>query len=170
MVKHDRSFFNAMFLQHAEAVGAFIRSRCPHEDAVADIVQEAFVRLIQYPNPEEIREPRAFLIQTAANVAVDYYRRNNTRDRFAANDADVEKVQDWQFAPDRHCENHEALQLFEGWLGELPELQRHAFVLRRIEGYSHAEIASKLGLSLRCTERYVQLAMRHLAIRLRENK
>lgn len=167
-MKDSSSFYNVMFLQHADAVGVFVRSRWPHEEAAADIVQEAFLRLLQYPDPGAIREPRAFLFQTAANVAVDYFRRNNTRDRFAAYDADVEKVEDRITAPDRLYENAEALQLFEGWLEELPELQRHAFVLCRIEGYSHKEIAGKLDISLRCSERYVQQAMKHFASRLSE--
>ncbi|ESS72119.1 RNA polymerase, sigma-24 subunit, ECF subfamily [Methyloglobulus morosus KoM1] len=161
MTKLDRNLLNTLFEAHSKEMLAFIRGRFPNEES-ADIVQEAFLRVLQYPNPETIREPRTFLFQTAANVAVDYYRRSKTRDRFSDYDADIESLENTQVTPEQQCETAERLQLFSGWLANLPELQRHAFVLFRMEGYSHKDIAEKLGISVRCSERYVQQALRYL--------
>ena len=47
-------------------------------------------------------------------------------------------------------------------LQELPEIPRNAFLLNRIEGLSHAEVAKRLGISVRNSERYLSIAMRHL--------
>lgn len=161
MTKFDRKLLNSLFEAHSKDMLAYIRSRFPNEES-SDIVQEAFLRLLQYPNPETIREPRTFLFQTAANVAVDYYRRSKTRDRFSDYDADIEKLEDALTTPEQLCENEERLQLFSIHLKNLPELQRHAFVLYRIEGFSHKDVAEKLGISVRCSERYVQQALRYL--------
>jgi RNA polymerase sigma factor (sigma-70 family) len=166
----DNSLLNQLFKAHSKEMLAFIRGRFPEEDS-ADIVQEAFLRVLQYPNPETIREPRTFLFQTAANVAVDYYRRAKTRDRFSDYNADAEALADATNLPQQKCEHEERLQLFSGWLENLPELQRHVFVLFRIEGYSHKEIAEKLDISVRCSERYLQRAWRYLlsCIETRDN-
>ena len=170
MSEFKQHYLHEIFLKHAHEVKAFIIGRWPREQDVADIVQESFLRLSQYPNPEEIRNPRAFLFQTASNMAVDRHRRRKTRERYvvAESDEDFEAVTDTYPSPERHWEAHEALEQFTGWLDELPKLRRHAFVLYRIEGCSHAEIAARLGISVRCSERYVKLAMQHISARLND--
>jgi len=162
MAQFNRSLLNDLFVKHSDEMLAYVRGRFPAEES-ADIVQDAFLRVLQYPNPESIREPKSFLFQTAANVAVDYYRRSKTRDRFADYEADIEALEDKQTQPQKQCENEERLRLFTGWLEQLPELERHAFILFRLEGYSHKAIADKLNISVRCSERYVQKAFRYLA-------
>ena len=159
-------FLNELFHQHAGEISSFILGRWPREQDVADIVQDPFLCLAQYPNLEEIRNPRAFLFKTASNMVVDRQRRRNTRERYNKPEADVETVADRQLSPDRYWEAHEALAHFAQWLDELPELQRHAFVLFRIEGCSHAEIALRLGISISSSERYVRVAMQHISKRL----
>lgn len=166
MAEAHLGFLHSLFHRHAHEINAFIRGRWPKEQDVADVVQESFLRLSQYPNPETIQNPRAFLFQTAANVVVDRHRRRETRGRYLVPDADIDNVADMQASPERACEAQQALVLFTQWLAELPELQQHALILFRIEGCSHAEIARRLGISVRCSERYVKLAMQHISKRL----
>lgn len=159
-------FLHELFRKHAHEVSTFISGRWPKEPDVADIVQETFLRLAQYPNPDEILNQRAFLFQAASNIAVDRHRRTKIRERYAEPDEDIEAIATLSSSPDRYWENREALDRFSEWLGELPVLQRHAFVLYRIEGCVHAEIAARLGISASTSERYVRLAMQHLSKRL----
>lgn len=167
MSKDTPGFLHNLFHQHAHEIGAFVRGRWPKEQDVTDIVQETFLRLSQYSAPETIQNPRAFLFQTAANLTVDRHRRRETRERFDEPEADVEHVADHRLSPEHYWHAHQQLEKFSVWLEELPELRRHAFVLYRIEGCSHAEIAARLGISVRCSERYVMLAMQHISARLR---
>ncbi|WP_340123339.1 sigma-70 family RNA polymerase sigma factor [Methylobacter svalbardensis] len=81
-------------------------------------------------------------------------------------EADIDNLANDHFSPERHSEAYEALERFSEWLDELPELHRHAFVLYRIEGCSHAEIAVRLGISVSSSERYVKHAMQHIGVRL----
>jgi RNA polymerase sigma factor (sigma-70 family) len=161
-----RNFLQNMFLKHAHEVSAFIRGRWPKEQDADDIMQESFLRLSQVPNPETILNPRAFLFTTASNMAVDRHRRRKTRDRYIEPDADFENLANDPLSPDRHSEAQQALEHFTEWLEELPELHRHAFVLYRIEGCPHAEIAVRLGISVSTSERYVKYAMQHIGARL----
>jgi RNA polymerase sigma factor (sigma-70 family) len=163
MPDHKCQFLHEMFLRHAGEVGAFVRGRWPGEPDVADIVQESFLRLTRYPDPGAIRNPRAFLFQTAANLVVDLHRRRTLRDRHTEPDAEPDMVADSAPCPARHWENHGMLERFSELLEQLPELRRHAFVLFRIEGMSHSEIAGRLGISVRSSERHVMKAMEHLA-------
>lgn len=166
MSEPKHSFLHELFLKHAHEVSAFIRGRWPREQDVDDIMQESFLRLSQVPNPETILNPRAFLFTTASNMAVDRHRRRKTRERYIEPDADLENLANDHLSPERHSEAHEALERFTGWLDELPEMHRHALVLYRIEGCSHAEIAMRLGISVSTSERYVKHAMHHIGVRL----
>lgn len=161
------AFLHDAFLKHAPEIAAFLRGRWPREPDIADLVQESFLRLLQYPQPETIRDPRAFLFQTAANLSVDRHRRREVRERHIDPAADLaELAEEGGARPDRYWESREALERFTEILEELPELWRHAFVLFRIEGWSHAEIAAHLGISVRGSERYVMQAMRRISERL----
>lgn len=166
MSQSKHRFLHELFQKHAHEVRAFLSGRWPKEQDIADIVQEAFLRLSQYPNPHEILNQRAFLFQTASNIAVDRYRRCKTRERYAESEEDIEAIAMMHSSPEHYWETHEALEQFSEWLDELPELPRHAFVLYRIEGCSHAEIAVRLGISASSSERYVRSAMQHISKRL----
>lgn len=166
MPEPKHRFLHDLFMKHAHEVSAFIRGRWPREQDVDDIMQESFLRLSQIPNPETILNPRAFLFTTASNMAVDRHRRRKTRERYIEPDADLENVANDPLSPERHSEAQQALERFTECLDELPELHRHAFVLYRIEGCAHAEIAVRLGISVSSSERYVKYAMHHIGVRL----
>lgn len=166
MSKLASDLLQDIFLKYAHELNGFVRSRWPKEQDVADIIQESFLRLSQTPNPEQIINTRAFLFQTAANMVVDRHRRRQVREKFLETFVDVDALDPPQQSPETYWENHETLEQFRLWLNELPELQRHAFVLFRIEGYSHSEIAQHLGISVRCSERYVKLVMEHISSHL----
>ena len=162
MPKDLPGFLQTLFVQHAHEISAYVRGRWPKEQDVNDIVQDAFLRLSQYPEPETIQNPRAFLFQTAANLTVDRHRRRETRERHDEPEAEIDAVADPDLSPELYWQTQQQLQQFAVWLEELPELRRHAFVLYRLEGCSHAEIAARLGISVR----YVMTAMQHISDKL----
>ncbi|MDD5579559.1 MAG: sigma-70 family RNA polymerase sigma factor [Methylobacter sp.] len=166
MSESKLDFLHEIFLKHAHEVSTFICVRWPREQDVADIVQELFLWPFQYPHPETIHNPRAFLFQTASNMAVDRHRRLKIRERYTEPDPDLETLADTCSSPASYWETHEDLERYIQWLDELPELHRHAFILFRIEGYSHAEIALHLSISVSSSERYVKSAMQLIAKRL----
>ncbi len=166
MPKEFSGLLHMLFLRHAQEVGAFVRGRWPKEPDIGDIVQESFLRLSQYAESDAIQNHRAFLFQTAANLTVDRHRRRETRARFTDDDTDIDDIADHGRSPEQYWQTQQHLEKFSEWLAELPELRRHAFVLYRIEGCSHTEIALRLGISVRCSERYVMLAMQHISAKL----
>ena len=51
-------------------------------------------------------------------------------------------------------------------LAELPRLCRESFLLRKIEGLSHPEIAERLGISRALVEKHIVNAMKHCRVRM----
>lgn len=163
MPQFSPNLIQDLFVKHAREISVFIRNRGSNEQDVADIMQESFVRLSQYPYAETVQNPKGFLFQTVANIAVDWHRRSKVRDGYAEPEADIDTLMDKQPSPESYWETRETLEQFNQWLEELPELHRHAFVLYRIEGCSYAKIARRLKVSESSAERYVKAAMNRIS-------
>ncbi|WGS83841.1 sigma-70 family RNA polymerase sigma factor [Methylomonas sp. UP202] len=157
-----------LFRRHNQELLHFASQRAG--TAAEDVVQEAYARFLQHPDPASIENPRAFLFRTTSNLTVDYHRRRVLEARYqpdaAAPDFDFEMavadVAGNDPLPETQASQHQELAALRAVLDELPELTRHAFMLNRIEGLSHAEIGARLGISARSSERYVGIALRHL--------
>jgi RNA polymerase sigma-70 factor (ECF subfamily) len=156
-----------LFRRHSKELLVFATQRAGN--AAEDLVQEAYMRLLQHPDPGSIENVRAFLFRTTSNLSIDLHRRQVLEARHQPETAaDIET--DEQIAnsaaasppPETLVSQQQELDLLRNMLQELPELTRHAFILKRIEGLSHAEIAKRLGISERNSERHVVAAMRHL--------
>ncbi|CAD6873390.1 RNA polymerase sigma factor [Methylomonas fluvii] len=157
-----------LFRRHNKELLYFAAQRAG--GAAEDLVQEAYMRLLQHPDPASIDNPRAFLFRTTTNLTVDHHRRQMLEARYQPEvysaDADVEaemvKMPGKEPPPEAQASQQQELDRLRTMLNELPELPRHAFMLNRIEGLSHKEIGKRLGISDRSSERYVGVALRHL--------
>lgn len=65
---------------------------------------------------------------------------------------------EWQI----RLSTQQELDLIREMLQELPEITRHVFMLNRIEGLFHTEVAMRLGISVRSCGRHLAEALRHL--------
>jgi len=111
-------------------------------DEASDIVNDGFLKLfaaydLDMP-PDRIK---AIFRRIIINTAIDYYRRDSSRQQHQALHDNI---------PDDATPNIEqdlsAEEILKA-LQSLPLLQRLAFTLHEIEGYSHDEIAQKLQIN-----------------------
>lgn len=160
--------YDLLFSSHHQELLAFAQQRSGYETA-EDLVQEAYARFLQHPDPGSIENPRAFLYQTTANLGVDLLRKQIVRERVLSLDAEVEteltRVADPGQSPEDRLSRHQELDRLNECLLELPELTRYAFVLHRLEGLSHQETALRLGITVRSSERRTARATHHLLTR-----
>lgn len=125
-----------------------------------DVAQDAFARLAA-AKPGSIEAPRAWLFRTAHNIALNELKRL----KIAATDAvgDIAALERPSDAPSAEVllERSEEAERLRAILELLPERQRSALVLFKIEGLSHKEIGRRLGVSHRTVERYIADALNH---------
>ncbi len=147
-------FVGSLFKKHGRDLLGFLRTRLRPQE-VEDVAQRTYLQLLQHPNPDEIRDPQAYLFRTASNMAIDYLRERHVRTRDVEPDAEMEAMV--SSAPDIEACVDGALILrqFLAVLDELPPLCQHAFLLNRVDGLTHAQIAQKLGISKKTVERYI---------------
>ena len=74
-----------------------------------------------------------------------------------------------ELSPERVLEGRQSLASVLRALDELDERTRDAFILHRLEGMRHAEIADLYGVSVSSIEKYIIKALAHLAARAGSN-
>ena len=133
------------------------------------MVQELWLRL-QKQTGGPVSNGRAYLYQMANNLVLDRVRARRRRERRdrewtgtmqrGATAAD-EAVAIEPEPPDALIEREE-LRMLQRAIAQLPEGARRAFLLHKVEGWSHAQVAEHLGISRSGVEKHIAVAMKHL--------
>lgn len=159
--------FNGLFRRYAVELLGFTRRRVSSPEVAADLVQEAFVRVMRHPQPQELRDPRAYLFTTAANLALDHGRHARVARPADDSDAALRELVDPGPDPERAAAARQELALVQAALERLPERTRRVFEMSRFGGLSQPEIARALGVSTTLVWRMIHEAYAQLRDALR---
>lgn len=139
------------------------------EDA-EDLVQEAFLRLELYCRKgREVLQPEAFLMRTAMNLSVSGYRRDQVSP-IERHGADVSTLLPLADPPDEVFAAEERLKAIQRILETVGHRARDAFLLHRLGGFSYAEIAQRLSVSISTIEKDIASAAAALALERQRNE
>jgi RNA polymerase sigma factor (sigma-70 family) len=158
---------HAALAQEAEPVRrwltGYFRRRVRNDHEVEDLVQEVFARIVARDSALPVEHLGGYVAKTAASVLVDRARRRSSRQADFHVEFDGERHGDEEFDPERVLSGKEDLRAATAALLSLPERTRTVFVLHRVEGYKHADIARFLGVSVSAVEKHMVTAIRHLS-------
>lgn len=135
-----------------------LRSRGRSPDDTDDLIQEAFLRLYRYRRQREVRQPEAFLVRTTLNLSVDAARHQSRRGYQTSREQETLEIVDPHPTPDEVLAAQQRLQRLRAGLETLSPRTREVLLLHRIEGYSHAQIAVRLGITVSAVEKHVAKA------------
>lgn len=124
-----------------------------------DVAQTAFMKYASLKNPEKIRNPRAFLYTAARNTVLDHKRRQRTQEAHATAYLQIAQQEADQISPERVLVEKERLSIIKVAIAQLPQKQRHVFLLSTLEGCGYAEISRRTGVPKSSVRRYVTKAM-----------
>ena len=151
------------FFEHYEELIGIWTRRLRNRQQAEDLAHDTFVRVLE-SRSSEVAQPRAYLHQTARNIAVDTYRREDRREALAL-DA-FEHSAPHSGDPEHFMHAIQLADSIERALAELPLNCRKIFIWQKIEGLTQQEIAVRLGLSKNMVEKYMIRTLRHLRDRL----
>ena len=123
-----------------------------------DIAQEAFLHVLSAASSEPIQNPKALLFTTAQNLLRDHCRRAHTRAMRTAVQIDEFEISDW-CDPSQVMESEQALEQVVKTLRRLRPPTRKAFLLDRVELFSHAQIAARMGITVSMVEKHIRNSM-----------
>ena len=136
--------FNEIFRLHSRELHDFLYYKYGMDNNPKDLVQEAFLKL--WDNCHKILpgKARSFLFTVANRLMLNELSRRKTALNYSSN----ENVKDRNSeSPEYLLEEKEYMEKLKTGIENLTEEQRTAFVLNRIEGKRHQEIAEMLGIT-----------------------
>ncbi len=140
---------------------------------IEDIVQETYVRVCQLEKQDRITAPRSFLFKTARNLALDHVKKAETQLTHGVDDIDSVVEFGSNDAYDETLDKVVSNERF-GWFCEsvrmLPRKCRRAFVLKKVYGYSHREIARQMNISEKTVERHITEGIKRCAYFMMQQK
>jgi RNA polymerase sigma-70 factor (ECF subfamily) len=148
----------AVYRGHASWLRRVLRHRFGI-DAVDDLLQETFLRLVSYrvrPNP------RPLLMTVALNAARDRARQDGARIP-SVGGTELDSASETT----THADQAETL-LFKEIVLSLPPKFRRVFLLSRIGGLTYVEIAQRCGISVKTVEWRMQKALFLCEARMRD--
>lgn len=135
-----------------------LRCRGRTVDETDELIQEAFLRLQQYRRERCVKEPEAFLVRTVQNLYVDLLRSRSHRGIQVEADSVRVHLIDPKPLPDEVLATQQRLQRLRAGLEALGPRTREIILLQRVEGFSHAQIAARLGVTVSAVEKHVAKA------------
>jgi RNA polymerase sigma-70 factor (ECF subfamily) len=142
----------------------YLRRRGNTREDAEDLVQEAFLRLELYCREgHKVLQPEAFLMRTAINLSVSRYR-HDQRSPVRSQTVPLQLIGLADASPDEVFQAEERLEHIRRVLDAVSRRTRDIFLLHRIGGFSYAEIAQQMAISVSAVEKHVASAAATLAV------
>ncbi len=129
-------------------IGSCCDSSCQARGSTCsgDVAHDAYLRVLERSSQAQIEHPKAFLYRTALNLAVDEHRRSRVR---RAEPLEVLDDEEGLASPSPQTvvDQGQRLDNLQRALAELPAICRSSFLLRKLDGLSHSQIAEHLNIS-----------------------
>ena len=126
-----------------------------------DVLQDTYLRLQNVRVDTEIANARSYLFRAARNQATDHIRARRAFERRFHLSDDFEGPDDTP-SPEVVTDYRQRLQILEKAVGNLPARQKQVFLMHKIDGLSHGQIAAELGITKSAVEKLVMRALAHL--------
>lgn len=156
----DRYACACLLKQHAPHVYAIAMRMMGDPDEAEEVLQETFISACKHIENFEGRSSLStWLHRIATNAALMRLRKKKNREvsldtpmENLGNDDIPRQIEDWTYYPIDHTLNSETRDIIEQAIYDLPDSLRTVFILREIEGYSTAETAEMLNISVSATK------------------
>jgi RNA polymerase sigma-70 factor (ECF subfamily) len=143
-----------LYAAHSRLVWWAVRACGVHEAAVEDVVQEVFIAVHRRRHAAPSDDVRPWLVGVARSVSYSFRRSADRRQRRAHALGSPSATP----PPDEIVAAQQAWRALQGFLAELPDVQREAFVLVDLQGLPVVEAAQALGTNLNTLYSRLRLA------------
>lgn len=154
----EENLFNKLFKAHSKDLHDFLYYKFGKENNPKDLVQEAFLKLWDNCHKVSAKKAKSFLFTVANNQMLNELSKKKT----VLSYAQEKPKQHTNESPEFIMEESEYMYKLQTAIESLTEEQRVTFLLNRIEGKKHKEIAEMLGISRKAVEKRIYTALKKL--------
>ncbi|GAA5232040.1 sigma-70 family RNA polymerase sigma factor [Verticiella sediminum] len=151
---------------YAELIGRWRRGGRGREDG-EDAMHDTVLGMLE-GGVGAICDPRAYMARGTSNRLISWHRHVNALE-FTSLDAMSDAEHPSMPGADGGIRFQQLADALAEALEELPLKCRQVYVMCRLEGWSHSEIAREMGLSRSMVEKYMTRSVRHINVRLQNH-
>lgn len=143
------------FLRHESFLKRFLSRflSCPQD--IEDVVQDTYLKAYHAEKNQEIHIPKAFLFRIARNEALKALEKKSRQMANLVEDYGAPEVSYEKMSMERQVEAQQKLGLICESVLEMSPQVRRVFLMRKVYGLSHREIAAQLGIAVSTVEKHV---------------
>ncbi|MFT4089486.1 MAG: sigma-70 family RNA polymerase sigma factor [Asticcacaulis sp.] len=144
----SRQFALQLYETHRASLISYASRLLGERSRAEDVVQDAWIDFQRASDRAEIQNPAAYLQRIVRNHAINLLRRDQRQARLIDDGAEAASIADPLPSAEASAIARERLEHFVSRLSQLPERQRLAIRLHRLEGMKMREIAERLNVSV----------------------
>lgn len=144
----DKQVFSGIYNKYAKSLHDYLYYKYGERLNPNDKAQEAFIKLWQHCQEVSLAKAKSFLYTVANNMMLNEVKHQNVVLKYQKIKPDEISNE----SPEFLMEKEEYLQKYQKALAKLTEEQRAAFMLNKVEGKKHDEIAEMLGVTRKVVE------------------
>jgi RNA polymerase sigma factor (sigma-70 family) len=158
------------YTRHGSSLKRFIGRFMRSPSDIEDIAQEAFLRAFTVERSRPIEQPKSFLFRIAKHLALSQLTRKARQITDYIEDfGDSEVIQlESSSSAEEEISAEQALELHCEAVAELAPQCRQVYLLRKVHGFSHKEIAAQLGIAVSTVEKHLMKAVEQCDRYIRE--
>jgi len=145
---------------------SFLRRRWRDSSEIADLQQEAYIRICQAARRARPLQTKSFLFLVVRNLMIDRLRQKNVVSIETMSDMEWMAVSDNEPTPEDHVASRQELQVVQNALSTLPGRCREVVLLRKVQGHSQREVARRMGITEETVEHQLAKGLRVLMLAL----
>lgn len=154
--------FETFLRSHFRGLLQFLRARTASEQDAEDAAQESMAKLMRYRESEPPSAWKQLLYRIAVNVAHDQYRvalSHHSKDHVALDGLEIAAG---EYTPEQRALYDQQVARLTRAIAELPPKCQRVYLLKRVHGMSHAQIAQRCGISVKMVEKHLATALAQL--------
>ena len=142
---------------HFDDLRRYLIYRSGDQDLSKDIAQNVFMKVWTKKIEIALGNIKSLLFKMATDEFISHIRKKKVEKEYTES-IDLKLIRE----PDNNDDLLEKKVLFQKALNQLPEKQKTAFLMNKMQGLTHKEIAEILNLSQKAIEKRIGLALKAL--------
>jgi len=143
------------YTRHQAALKRYISRFLPNSYDIEDVSQETFLRAFTTEKSREIEQPKSFLFRIAKHVALTQLTQKSRQITDYLEDFDESEVLLTEDTLEDELMARETLGIHCEAVAGLPPQCRRVYLMRKVYGMSHKEIAGQLGIAVSTVEKHL---------------
>ncbi len=154
----DKKVFSMIYRKYSKDIYNFLYYKYGETLEPNDKMQDVFIKLLLHCKDVSPEKAKGFLFKVAKNMMLNAIKHK----KVVLKHREIKPKDYTNESPEFLLEHEQFLQRYQEALSRLTEDQRTAFLLNKIEGKKHAEIAEMLGITRKAAENRIYAAYNRL--------